>query len=236
MRFNKMSSEWEKLIARILFIPVTGVFVFLVFTQFAKSLNDIIYSLTEDSSYHIFLRFDTRDKVVFWLSVCWIISNIVLEIVAYFSENFRFRFPKLLTNLRYAPIVGFILSWFLILIYDAGRIEYSKQQIRNYIFADSQSIKKPDFPLYNNYRHWCGNGAIAQENYLYFGTASEGINDENPYVRARSLLMSSEVNNFFNGGDERFENFLANSCRDSDQIVREAAESYLNDRNSTCQK
>ncbi len=32
--------------------------------------------------------------------------------------------------------------------------------------------------------------------------ASEGINNENPYVRARSLLMTEEVRDWINGGDK----------------------------------
>jgi len=223
----------EKLIARIFFIPITGFFVFLLFTQFGKSLNDIIYNLTEDN-YLIFLRFDTRDKVVFGISTGWIIAHIIVEISAYFSKNFRFK--RLLTNLRYAPIAIFIFSGFIVPIYDAGMIEYSKRQIRNYIYSASPTIEKPNFRLHNNYRHWCGNGASAQENYLYFNAASEGINNENPSIRARSLLMSADVQDWLNGGDKRFNVFLAKSCRDADRIVWSAAENYLNDRNLSCQK
>ena len=229
-----MWSETEKLIGRMLFVPITGIFTFLLFSNFGQSLNNVIYNLTENWHYHIFLKFDTREKVVFWASAILITAHFIFEVAAYFSKNFRFK--RLLTNLRYAPIAILSFSLLIIPIYDAGMIAYSKRQIRSYVFSDSQTIEKPDFRLFNNYRHWCGNGAISWENYLYFDTAAEGINDKNPYVRSRSLLMSSEVNNFFNGGDERFDNFLANSCRDSDQIVRDVAESYLNGWDSTCKE
>ncbi len=85
-----MLTNPQKIIARILFVLVTGIFVFLLFTQFGKSLNDVIYSLTEDY-YLIFLRFDTRDKVIFWVCVSWIIAHIIFEIIAYLSKNFRYK-------------------------------------------------------------------------------------------------------------------------------------------------
>ncbi len=127
-------------------------------------------------------------------------GSITIEITAYLSKNFTYK--RLLTNLRYAPIAILVVSGIVVLTYDAGMIAYSKQQIRNYIFNDSQLIVKSDFRLHNNYRHWCGNGASAYENYLYFDVASEGINNENPYVRARSLLMTEEVRDWINGGDK----------------------------------
>lgn len=231
-----MPTEKEILIARLIFVPFASIFIFSLFTQVGKSLNDLFYALTENTDYHIFLKFDTREKVVFGFSVSWIILQIAFEFIAYFSKNFRLKFRRLLTNLRYAPIAVLIFSGFAVAVYDAAMIAYSKHQIRNYIFNSSQSVAEPDFPLFNNYRHWCGNGASAWENYLYFETAAEGINDENPYVRARSLLMSAEVQDWINGGDERFDNFLAKSCTDSNQIVKTTAEKYLNDWHSGCQK
>jgi hypothetical protein len=202
-----------------------------LFAQFGDSLNDVIYNLTEDN-YPIFLRFDTREQVIFWVSVSWIITHIVFEICAYVSKDFRYK--RILTNLRYAPIVILLFSGIVVLCQDAGMIALSKQQIRNYIFSDSNSIAEPDFRLHNNYSHWCGNGAIAYENYLYFDTASEGINNTNPYIRARSLLMMREVGNSLNGGDKRFGNFLSKSCRDSNITVQNVAESILNKSQSTC--
>lgn len=228
-----MLTKTGNLIARLLFVPVTGVFAFLLFTQLGNSLNSLIYNLTENY-YLIFLRFDTREKVIFWISAGWIISHVCFEIIAYFSKNFRYK--RLLTNLRYAPIAVFIISVIVVPIYDAGMISYSRQQIRNYLYDDSQVINEPQIRLQNDYRHWCGNGASARENYLYFDTASEGIDNTNPYVRARSLVMTREVQDWLNGGDKRFDNFLANSCLDSDAIVRDAAEELLNKSEWSCEK
>ena len=227
-----MLTKTGNLIARLLFVPVTGVFTFLLFTQFGNSLNSIIYNLTEDY-YLIFLRFDTREEVIFWVSAGWIISHICFEIIAYFSKNFGYK--KLLTNLRYAPIAVFIIFVFVVPIYDVGMITYSRQQIRNYLYDDSQVITEPQIRLHNDYRHWCGNGVSARENYLYFDTASEGIDNTKPYVRARSLVMTREVQDWLNGGDKRFDNFLANSCLDPDAIVRDTAEELLNKSESRCE-
>jgi hypothetical protein len=228
-----MVTNMEKIIARLLFVPITGFFAFLLFTQFGKSLNDLIYNLTEDN-YLIFLRFDTRDTVIFWITVSWIIAHIIFEIVAHLYKDFKCK--RLLAHLRYSPITILVVSVFAIQAYDVGMITYSKQQIRNYIYDDAQLIIEPDIILHNNYRHWCGNGASAQENYLYFDTASEGMNNTNPYVRARSLLMADEVQDWINGGDKRFDNYLANSCRDSDTIVQNVAEGLLNKSESSCEK
>lgn len=227
-----MYSKTCKFIARLFFIFISGFFAFHLFTQFGNSLNNIIYDLTENY-YHIYLRFDTRETVIFYFFIFWLAAYFVLEFSAFFSKGFKFK--RLLTNFRYAPIAAFISSIFIIAAFDLTMIEYSKWEIRNYIYSSSQNVEKPDFKLFNNYRHWCGNGAVAQENYLYFDTAAEGINDENPYVRSRSLLMAADVQNWLNGGDVRFDRFIEQSCQDSNQIVRKTVESLLKDSTKSCE-
>lgn len=229
-----MLSKKEKLIARILFIPATGFFVFLLFNHLGKPLNDVIYNLTEDN-YSIFLRFDSLAHVVFWVSIIWILLHFTFEITAYLSENFPFK--RLLTNLRYAPIAIFIFSGFIIPIYDAGMIAYSKWQIKNYVFSSSQSIEEPVIKLHNDYRHWCGNGAMGRRKDLYFETAIEGIESENPKTRIRSWLMAYDVWDFFNGSkSERLDVILKKGCNDSDSNIRNIAENFLKWRQSDCQK
>ena len=230
-----MKSEFvmKKLIARILFIPITGFFVFLLFSGFTRSLNNIIYYLIEHNNL-VYTKFDLLGKIFFWFAIGWITALFIFEIIAHFSANFRFK--RLLTNLRYAPIAIFIFSILIVPVYDAGMIAYSKRQIRNYVFSDSKSVERPNFYPHIDYRGWCGNGFSARENLLYFETAAEGIDSENPYVRSRSLLMSAKVRDWINGGDERFDKFLADACRDSSQIVRGVAEKQLEDGESNCQK
>lgn len=223
----------EKTIAYLLLVPLTGFCAYLLFDQISASLNNIVYSLVEDDAPG-FLKFETRRKVVFGITTMWIVAQIIFEIAAYFSIDLKYK--RLITNLRYAPIAILFISWFSIPIFDNVIIFYSKYQIRNYIFYNSQFIVEPDIRLYSDYRHWCGNGVSAHENYLYFNTASEGINNPNPYARARSLLMMSKVRDSINGGDKRFDLHLANSCRDSDAIVRKTAEKLLNKRESGCEE
>ena len=223
----------KKLLLRLFFVPFNAIFIFWLFTNFGKSLNDIIYNLTEDN-YNFFLRFDTRAEVVFGASVSWITAHIIFEIISHFSKNFRFK--RLLTNLRYAPIAIILLSGFIIPIYDVGMIAYSKHQIRNYIFSNAQSIEKPDLNLHSNYRGWCGNGYFANQSYLYYETASEEINNKNPNIRARALFATNSIADIFNGTDrQRFSVVLSKGCQDSSEIVRAIAENILNDRNENCQ-
>lgn len=230
---NKMRSKIGKLTLRILFIPVNGFFVLQLFSLFGRSLNSLVYNLTEDSKFHIFLRYDTRDFVILWFSVFWIVSLFILEICAAFLKNFKFR--RLLTNLRYAPFFSLLFSTVIVIAFDLGMIEYSKHQIRNYVFSNSDSIEKSDFKPHVDYRGWCGNGYTARESDLYFDVASEGLTAENPKVRARALLMTLEVRDFLNGADfAKLDEVLKKICQDSDFEVRNLAEKYL--EKSGCEK
>jgi hypothetical protein len=230
-----MWSKKEFLVLRILFVPISGFFAFQLFTHFGKSLNNLFYNFTEDY-YLIYLRFDTLESVVSSASLIWMTAHLALEISAVFSENFRFK--RLLVNLRYAPVVILFLSAFIVPAYDAAMIAYSKRQIRNYVFSASDSIAEPVLYLHNDYRHWCGNGFIAARSYHYFETATEGLSDENPRVRARALLMTEEVaDTIINGTDkERFDEILKKSCLDSDSAVRRMAEKIMFDGGTDCRR
>jgi hypothetical protein len=229
-----MWSKIKQLSWRILFIPVSGLFVLQLFSLFGRALNDLFYFLTADTDYHFFLRYDARDKIILWSSLFWVISLLTFEIIAVFSANFRFR--RLLTNLRFAPLMILFISTVIVIFFDLGMIEYSKWRIRNYVFSDSNVIVKPDFRPHVDYRGWCGNGYSARESDLYFDVATEGITDENPKVRARAFLMTLEVRDFLNGGDRgNFEDVLRKTCRDTEFEVRNLAENYLGE-DSSCQK
>lgn len=228
-----MWSKIGKLSLRILFIPVTGLFVLQIFSLFGRSLNNLVYNLTEDSKFHIFLRYDTRDFVILWFCVFWIVSLFILEFCAAFLKNFKFR--RLLTNLRFAPIFILIFSTLIVIAFDLGMIEYSKHQIRNYVYSESDLIEKPDFRPHVDYRGWCGNGYSARESDLYFDVASEGLTAENPKIKARAFLMTLEVRDFFNGGDfAKLDEVLRKTCNDTDFEVRNLAEIYL--EKSGCEK
>lgn len=228
-----MRSKIGKLSLRILFIPIVGLFVLQLFSVFGRSLNNLVYNLTDDSKLHVFLRFDTREFIILWISLFWLVSLFVLEICAAFRENFNFR--RLLTNMRYAPIFMLIFSSVIVIAFDLGMIEHSKWKIRNYVYNSSDSIEKPELKLHVDYRGWCGNGYSARESDLYFDVAAEGLTDENPKVRARAFLMTLSVRDFFNGGDEaKLDKVLRKTCGDADLAVRNLAEAYL--ENTGCEK
>lgn len=226
-----MNTRVEKLIARLFFIPVSAVFTFGLLNQFGNSLNSVIYRLTEDYE-PIYLRFDTRATVLFWTFIIWLLTYVLLEFLA--CRHADFRFSRVLTNFRYAPIAILIFSALIVTVFDFAMIEHSKYQIRTYVFSDSEKVVRPDFLLFNNDRGWCGNGVAAHENYLYFDTAAEGINRENPYVRARSLLIAAKVRNWINGGDRRFDAFLEESLNDPNPVIRRTAECISNLDNRQC--
>ncbi len=228
-----MLTKIKNLSLRILFIPFVGLFVLQLFSVFGRSLNTLIYNLTEDTEFHIFFRYDTRDFVILWISFFWLVSLFLLEICAAFQKNFKFR--RLLTNLRYAPFFITLFSTISILAFDLGMIEHSKWKIRNYVYNGSDSIEKPAFRPHVDYRGWCGNGYSARESDLYFDAAAEGLSDENPKVRARAFLMTLEVRDFLNGGDKaKLDEVFRKTCRDSDLEVRNLAVVYM--ENTGCEK
>jgi hypothetical protein len=228
-----MNTKGFRFLLRLSLVPVSAMFALILFTQVGDFLNNILYDLTEDS-YHFYLKYDLRASVIQWIFIAWLAVYLILETASFFQKNMRFN--RLLTHFRYAPFAIIFFSCVNVFVFDLAMIEYSKWEIRNYVFSKSETIVEPDFRLHNNYRHWCGNGAVAQENYLYFETAAEGSNDENPYIRSRSLLMAADVQNFLNGGDERFRRLLAKSCSDSSLIVRDVAEQYVVKSGRTCQQ
>ena len=225
-----MRSKIKKLSWRILFIPVSGLFVLYFFALFGRSINFIFYDLTGGFP----LGPETRDKFVFGFLMFWMISLFCLELSAAFLKNFRLQ--RLLTNLRFAPVAISLFTVTVILIFDLGMIEYSKWRIRNYVYSESNLIEKPDFRPHVDYRGWCGNGYSARESGLYFDVAAEGIDDENPKVRARALLMTLEVRDFLNGGDQtKLDDVLRKACRDTDFEVWNLAEKHFGE-NSGCLK
>lgn len=221
----------KDLILRLLFIPVTTIFLIGICQYIYPFFSQQIYLFEPD--------YETRRSIFHFLEIVftasiflWIFCLFISEILAYFAIVVST--SRLLKHLRYAPIAVYAFAMCAVPISDQLAIEYSKYQIRNYVYANSDLIEEPKLKLHNNYRHWCGNGAIGWQNYLYFETASEGFEHENPHIRARALLMSSKVNNAWNGGDERFDKYLKDSCRDQSRIVFEIANKYLEENDSNC--
>lgn len=164
--------------------------------------------------------------------IAWTLTHISFEIVNYLRPSETFSYW--LKILRYTPIAGVLLAIPITIAFDLGMVQYSKWQIRSYVYSNDLRVASPDLDLHSTDRGWCGNGMFDNLNYHYFETASEGFNDGDPYVRSRSLLAAAEVRNWLNGGDWRFEQQLKEACLDEHAVVYQTAEHYLRERNSSC--
>ena len=229
-----MTAKYKLLVLRVLFAPVSALLAMNLFEVLSGPANNIVHAVTKSFGLPFYLYFNARMNVVFGFFLCWMFLQIILEIRAAYGSDFRF--PRLLTNLRAAPFLILLFSTVVVIFYDLGKIEYTKRQITQYVYSDSASVAAPEFVLYNNYRGWPAYGYPEHENYLYFETAAEGFHDQRAAVRVRALLMSARVQNWYNGGDQRFEEMLAESCADSDKLLNDTAENLLYRRNTSCQK
>lgn len=230
-----MAQKIKQFIFRSLLIPVSGFLFLHQFLLITRAVNDIVFEFTYDRfGAPLYLTLNTRIDVVFACFAGWMIAHLCFEFICAFGADFRFR--RTLATLRYAPLAVFLIAATVVVLYDLAKIEYSKYEIRNYVFSASTSLQKPDIYLHNNYYGWRSNGYTEQEKDLYFAAASEGMANENPFVRARALLMTAQIQDWQSGHDEKFETLIAGSCGDSEQVVRATAEDYLYRRNSNCQK
>jgi hypothetical protein len=220
----------KNLFLRILFIPITFLFLVLISQSIFPLFRQIYLLEIIGERQALIMQFVGYFFLTF--IVLWILTLLIAEILVFCKK-----IPtnsNLLKNLRFAPIAIYFIALFVVPITDFMAIQHSKYKIKNYVYSDTRSVKEPNVNLHNSYRGWCGNGHSSWINQTYFETASAGFNHKNPYVRAKSLLMASEVQDWLNGGDERFDNFLEKSCRDEDELVRKTADRYLNGSNSNC--
>lgn len=85
----------------------------------------------------------------------------------------------------------------------------------------------PEFDLHNNYRHWCGNGAAAQEYELYGDTPAAYIDGSDPATRARALQASMFVYDWLNHPRTGpAVEAVKKATADPDPMVRAIAEKY----------
>jgi hypothetical protein len=223
----------HKLIFRLFWIPFAAAFLFLLLSTISRSLNNILAYLTEDS-YELYLKFETREWLILFLLALAVLIHLVLELFAHFSE--KVARSRILTHLRYGPAAVTFLWIGFVPLFDAAMIEFSRQKIRNYVYNGSRSAGEPDLMLlHNNDRGWCGNGASATYEHLYYPTASAGLQDPDPAVRALSFLASAEVRDFLNGS-RGFRSDTAAACRDESAFVRNTVDQYLAGSNSSCGK
>jgi hypothetical protein len=218
---------------RFLWIPISAIILFRLLSTAATAANGIAYALTEDN-FNLWLRFSELELVVLAGVIMFALAHLGFEISALVGEGFPGR--RLLSHFRLGPLAVFAVFLITVPIFDLAMIEVSRYQIRSYVYRSGDSVSKPELRPHNNYRHWCGNGASATEEYLYFNTAAEGIADDDPHVRARSLLATADVRDFLNGPDPRFREYIKAACRDTNAIVVGTAEALLSRSNLTCSK
>ena len=155
----------------------------------------------------------------------WIGLWAILEV----RNHRRFPLPtaRILTHLRYGPIAVFALSIVAGLATDFAMIQHSRWKIISYIYSDAPVTEMPTFRLHNNYRHWCGNGAIAQEYALYGDTAAAFIDSGDPATRARALQASMFVYDWLNDPKTGPAiEAVKKATADPDPMVRDIAAKY----------
>lgn len=222
----------DRILRSFVLIPVLAVFLIIFSNQLERSLISTLY---------YFVGYEAELQTPINLirtglaigTILWIPVLIGLEIGAHFRKSLRR--SRVLIHFRYAPICVSIFSIAVILIADAGLIEYSKLQLRAYVFDRNAEVTAPDIKLHSDYRGWCGNGYSPNISYHYLQTAEEGLDDNRPEVRARSLLVTYEAADLFNGTDrEHFDGILSKACQDQSSIVRAAANEILVRNESDC--
>lgn len=141
----------------------------------------------------------------------------------------RFALPtaRVLTHLRYGPIAVFAFYIATVIAFDFAMTQYSRWQIISYVYSDAPVTEMPSFRLHNDYRHWCGNGAVAREYELYGDTAAAFIDSSDPATRARALKASMFVYDWLNDPKTGPAiEALKKATADPDAMVRDIAEEY----------
>ena len=164
-------------------------------------------------------------KIQIITAALWIGLWAILEV----RNRRRFPLPtaRILTHLRYGPIAVFVFYFVLVIAFDFALIQYSRWKIISYVHSDAPVTEMPSLRLHNNYRHWCWNGAVAQEYGLYGDTAAAFIDSSDPATRARALQASMFVYDWLNHpGDGPAIEALRKAVADPDPMVRDIAVTY----------
>lgn len=225
----------QKFILSLIWIPFSACFLLQNIRILIVGLQNLIFyylksdlQIGENWEMVILLNFFS----IFFFG--WVISHLLLEFINFFKPHRGWKYG--LKHLRFAPLATYFFALIIIPVFDFGMIQYSKFEINLYIYNSSQMVEKPHLVLHNDYRSFCLNANSGKESWLYYNVASAGLNDENPYVRSRSLLATYQVSDWFNGGRAGFEYSLSKSCQDESPLVRQTAQSILENRESSCNK
>jgi|SRR6266850_1358250 len=165
----------------------------------------------------------------FWLAFLgvWVIALVALETIWLWRK--RKPFPRALTHLRYAPLAIFLFFITITMVLDAAMVQYSKYQIRAYVYGDTPPQQQVRLDLHNTDRGWCANGRLASQYWLYGDTAAEGFFSSDPAVRARSLRVSLQVSYPGSVYEDPFPQIIKRAAQDEDPLVRELAAKFLHE-------
>lgn len=163
----------------------------------------------------------------FWLVFLgvWVIALVALETIWLWRRSKPF--PRALTHLRYAPLAIFLFFITITMVFDAAMVQYSKYQIRGYVYGNMPPEQEVTLDLHNTNRGWCGNGRLATEYWLYGDTAAEGFSSSDPAVRARSLRVSLQVSYPSSVYEGPFPEIIKRAAQDEDPLVKELAAKFL---------
>jgi hypothetical protein len=165
--------------------------------------------------------------VAFWLTflVIWMVAYLGLEALSLWH---KIPLPNTLAHLRYAPLAITLFSLSLITIYDLALVEYSRHQIRAYVYGNTPPNQDVRLALHNTDRGFCGNGRMATLHWLYADTAAEGLSSSDAAVRARALRVSLQV--FYGSLDDRLYGLTKGAEHDEDPLVREMATAFFENK------
>ena len=158
-----------------------------------------------------------------FLVPAWTLVWLVFEVV--WIVRGQSSTPRLLTHLRWGPLVTLLIFMGVTLAYDTIRIHQSKRAISNYVYYGSDNGSElQKLELHSDYRGWCGNGLFSSYYEHYVDSAREGFQSESPSVRMRALKASHYL--AFQYSDERYTELIQAALSDSDPAIRTLACSY----------
>lgn len=211
--------------------------MFFLLRLCCATLSAYIFTLFMPIPYQLFLvspdadwplYYDVVYRIKLIAGVLWMTAWAFLEIRSFRRPGRRI--PRLLTHLRYGPIVILVFSIATILASDLFLIQYSRWEIVRYIHSDAPANERPSLKLHNNYRGWCGNGMTANRYDLYGDTAVAYIDAPDAATRARALQASMYVYDWINQPDDGPSiDALKKALTDPDPMVREVAAQFRAD-------
>jgi hypothetical protein len=206
------------------------IFAKVATTYFYRPLFWVSEYLNSYENYSEMISLSYEYPVNLWsnLFFLWIAVYIFFSLSSLSKKALK---PKILTYLRYFPIVSFIICIFVVLTYDNLMIWHSKAKLRNYIrndfYGQTCDVIFSQHILYNNYRGYCGNAAEDMFYSAYGETVIEEFNSSDPKVRLAALKL---IDLFPYYCDSAYITLLNKAKNDDSLEVREIAQKYISNK------